>query len=109
MRSHRFVAWRSTFSHMIPKIDPRACAIVDLGRIDYAEAFELQRRLVAARKEEIVPNLLLICEHPHVLTLGRIGKMENLRATEVALADKNVQFHHTNRGGDITYHGPGQI
>src|SRR4051812_6973797 len=86
-----------------------SCTVVNLGVIDYAEACELQQRLVAARKSALVPNLLLICEHPHVLTLGRNGNIANLRASERLLADQGVQFHQTNRGGDITYHGPGQI
>jgi lipoyl(octanoyl) transferase len=85
------------------------CCAIDLGRIPYAEAWELQQRLVAARKADAIPNLLLFCEHPHVLTLGRNGRMENLRVPQPALAGRGVEFHHSNRGGDITYHGPGQI
>jgi lipoyl(octanoyl) transferase len=53
--------------------------------------------------------VLLLCEHPHVITLGRNGKRENLLASEPVLRQKGVEFHATNRGGDITYHGPGQI
>src|SRR5262249_42584430 len=69
----------------------------------------LQQRLVAARKIGAVPDLLLFCEHPHVITLGRNGKRENLRVSEELLSHEGVEFHHTNRGGDITYHGPGQV
>ena len=83
--------------------------IVDLGFIGYAEAFELQKRIVAARKADAIGDVLLLCEHPHVITLGRSGKRENLLASERVLAQKGVEFHATNRGGDITYHGPGQI
>ena len=86
-----------------------ACLIVDLGFIGYAEAFELQKRIVAARKADAIGDVLLLCEHPHVITLGRSGKRENLLASERVLAQKGVEFHATNRGGDITYHGPGQI
>ena len=86
-----------------------ACLIVDLGFIGYADAFELQKRIVAARKAEAIGDVLLLCEHPHVITLGRSGKRENLLASERVLAQKGVEFHATNRGGDITYHGPGQI
>jgi lipoyl(octanoyl) transferase len=86
-----------------------ACWIVDLGLIGYAEAFALQKRVVAARKAEAIGDVLLLCEHPHVITLGRSGKRENLLASERVLAQKGVGFHATNRGGDITYHGPGQI
>jgi lipoyl(octanoyl) transferase len=85
------------------------CLIVDLGFIGYADAFELQKRIVAARKADAIGDVLLLCEHPHVITLGRSGKRENLLASERVLAQKGVEFHATNRGGDITYHGPGQI
>src|SRR5580704_5634760 len=85
-----------------------ACWIVDLGFIGYAEAFELQKRIVAARKADAIGDILLLCEHPHVITLGRSGKRENLLASERVLAQKGVELHETNRGGDITYHGPGQ-
>jgi lipoyl(octanoyl) transferase len=77
--------------------------------IPYAEAFELQRQLVEARKAGAIPDVLLLCEHPHVITLGRNGHREHLRASEHLLAQMNVEFHPTDRGGDITYHGPGQI
>jgi lipoyl(octanoyl) transferase len=86
-----------------------ACLIVDLGLIGFEEAFALQRRIVAARKADAIGDVLLLCEHPHVITLGRSGKRENLLASERVLAQKGVEFHATNRGGDITYHGPGQI
>jgi len=82
---------------------------VDLGLIGYAEACELQKRLVAARKVDAIEDVLLFCEHPHVITLGRNGKRENLLVSEHLLRQKGVEFHATNRGGDITYHGPGQI
>src|ERR1700744_6585106 len=86
-----------------------ACLIVDLGFIGYEEAFALQKRVVAARKADAIGDVLLLCEHPHVITLGRSGKRENLLASDRVLAQKGVEFHATNRGGDITYHGPGQI
>src|SRR5580704_11282668 len=87
----------------------KSCRTINLGRIDYGEAAALQQRLVAARKIGAAPNLLLFCEHPHVITLGRNGKREHLRVSEDLLRREGVEFHHTNRGGDITYHGPGQI
>jgi lipoyl(octanoyl) transferase len=87
----------------------KLCRIIDLGQVAYGEAAALQQRLVAARKIGAVPDLLLFCEHPHVITLGRNGKRENLRVSEDLLIREGVEFHHTNRGGDITYHGPGQI
>jgi lipoyl(octanoyl) transferase len=87
----------------------KSCSIVDLGLIGYAEAWELQKRLVAARKTGAMEDVLLLCEHPHVITLGRNGKREHLLASEQVLQQKGVQFHTSDRGGDITYHGPGQL
>ena len=87
----------------------RSCLWRDLGRIDYAEAFELQRALVDRRKRGEIPDQFLIVEHPHTITLGRNGRMENLLAREEILERTGVAFHPTDRGGDITYHGPGQI
>lgn len=85
------------------------CLIVDLDLIGYAEAWALQKRIVAARKAGAIEDVLLLCEHPHVITQGRNGKRENLLASDHVLRQKGVEFHATNRGGDITYHGPGQI
>jgi lipoyl(octanoyl) transferase len=85
------------------------CWLIDLGLIAYAPACELQQRAVAARKRGAIRDILFLCEHPHVITLGRNGKPENLRANERVLQQMNVEFHPTDRGGDITYHGPGQI
>jgi lipoyl(octanoyl) transferase len=83
--------------------------IIDLGLIPYTDAYAIQQRIVAARKSHTIDDVLLFCEHPPVITLGRNGKRENLLASENVLRQKNVEFHETNRGGDITYHGPGQI
>jgi lipoyl(octanoyl) transferase len=86
-----------------------SCYIVDVGLIGYGEAWELQKRLVAARKIGAIADVLLLCEHPHVITLGRNGKREHLLASEQVLRQKGVEFHSSDRGGDITYHGPGQL
>jgi lipoyl(octanoyl) transferase len=83
--------------------------VVDLGLVEYGAAWELQRRVVAARKAGAIPDVLLLCEHPHVITLGRSGKISNLRAPSEMLRQMGVSFFETNRGGDITYHGPGQL
>jgi lipoyl(octanoyl) transferase len=83
--------------------------VVDLGMVEYGAAWELQRRLVDARKAAAVPDVLLLCEHPHVITLGRNGKLANLRASDRVLRQMGVSFFETDRGGDITYHGPGQL
>ncbi len=85
------------------------CLAIDLGLIGYAEAYALQKRIVAARKADAVADVLLLCEHPHVITQGRNGKREHLLASENVLRQKGVEFCETSRGGDITYHGPGQI
>ena len=86
-----------------------SCAVRDLGRVGYAEAFELQRELVEQRKRGEIPDQLLIVEHPHVVTMGRNGHDENVLATPELLARAGIEFHRTDRGGDVTYHGPGQI
>jgi lipoate-protein ligase B len=87
----------------------RTCELRDLGRIAYAEAYEIQRDLVDKRKHAQIPDQLLIVEHPHVITMGRNGNMSNLLASEEVLRRAGIEFHPTDRGGDITYHGPGQI
>ena len=89
--------------------DMNECWTVDLGRMGYEHAWELQKRIVAARKLALIPDVLLLCEHPHVITMGRNGRAEHLLASEKMLRSRGVEFHATNRGGDITYHGPGQI
>jgi lipoyl(octanoyl) transferase len=81
----------------------------DLGLISWAEAYALQQRIVAARKAGEIADVFLLCEHPHVITLGRSANRANLLASEHVLRQKGVELQSTNRGGDITYHGPGQI
>ncbi len=87
----------------------KPCWVVDLGVIPYTEALALQRQVVAARKAGSVPDVLLLCQHPHVITLGRSGKREHLLGSERLLEQMGVTFAESNRGGDITYHGPGQL
>jgi len=82
---------------------------IDLGLISWADAYALQQRLVAARKAGAIDDALLLCEHPHVITLGRNANLANLLASEHVLRQKGVELQPTDRGGDITYHGPGQI
>jgi lipoyl(octanoyl) transferase len=83
--------------------------VVDLGMMEYGAAWDLQRRVVASRKTGAVPDVLLLCEHPHVITLGRSGTLANLRASNHVLRQMGVSFFESDRGGDITYHGPGQL
>jgi lipoyl(octanoyl) transferase len=87
----------------------KICWVVELGLVRYELACNLQQKLVQARKEGAIPDVLLLCEHPHVITLGRNGRGEHLLASKHLLAKMNVEFQPTDRGGDITYHGPGQI
>jgi len=86
-----------------------ACELRDLGRMRYAEAFAVQQQFVERRKRGEIPDQLLIVEHPHVVTMGRNGHDENLLCAPELLERAGVEFHHTDRGGDVTYHGPGQI
>ena len=87
----------------------RTCEFRDLGRLDYNAAYALQRDLVELRKRGEIPDQLLIVEHPHVITMGRNGHRENMLASEDLLKSAGIDFVHTDRGGDVTYHGPGQI
>jgi len=87
----------------------RKCEVRDLGRIEYGRAFELQQRLVEQRKQGVIGDQLLLLEHPHTITLGRNGRLENLLGSDSALRAAGIAFHQTDRGGDITYHGPGQV
>jgi lipoyl(octanoyl) transferase len=83
--------------------------VARLGRTDYRACWDLQRRLARARAEGAVPDLLLLTEHDHVYTIGRSGDDRHLLATGEELARTGVPVVHTDRGGDITYHGPGQL
>jgi lipoyl(octanoyl) transferase len=87
----------------------RNCQLRELGRMDYGAALELQQRLVAERKQGLIADQLLLLEHPHVITLGRNGRMENLLAGDEVLRRAGISFYPTDRGGDVTYHGPGQL
>jgi lipoyl(octanoyl) transferase len=75
----------------------------------YGPALELQQELTAARKAGTAPDHLLLLEHPHVITLGRNGHQENLLASAEIMERAGISFFPTDRGGDVTYHGPGQL
>jgi len=85
------------------------CQVEQLGLVDYAAGLELQRRKVAERKAGAIPDTLLLLEHPHVYTLGRNARQENMLVSAGFLASRGAQVFHTDRGGDVTYHGPGQL
>ena len=82
---------------------------IELGRVEYKTAWDLQLDLWAKRVEGRLPDLLLFLEHPHVLTLGRRGNRTHLLASSETLSKLNMPVFHIERGGDVTYHGPGQL
>ncbi len=86
-----------------------AMRAVWLGRVPYTEALELQERLMEARKAGSIPDTLLLLEHPHVVTLGRRGAATDLLNGPGWLADHGIEVHYADRGGEATYHGPGQL
>lgn len=98
---------RRTLSPRDP--DDRTLEIRRLGQLGYGAAFELQQALVEQRKQGEIPDTLLLLEHPPVITEGRDAKPEHILADESALAAAGVERVEANRGGDVTYHGPGQI
>lgn len=81
----------------------------DVGRLDYAAAWQLQRELAAARGADEIPDTLLWVEHPHTYTLGSAGDASNILLDAAQLAARGITIHRADRGGDVTYHGPGQI
>ena len=85
------------------------CLVEQLGLVDYAAALDIQRQRVEARKAGAVPDTLLLLEHPHVYTLGRTANRENLLISADRLAGLGARIFETDRGGDVTYHGPGQL
>jgi len=83
--------------------------ILDIGLIDYKKAWDLQHYLWSRRVEGELPDLLLFLEHPHVITLGRRGNRSNLVVFPEVLEAMKIPLFHVERGGDVTYHGPGQM
>jgi lipoyl(octanoyl) transferase len=83
--------------------------VLKLGRIDYLDAYNLQLDYVQKRRSGDVPDTLLLLEHPPVLTMGRHADQSNIRADQQTLKTNHVDVHHIERGGDVTYHGPGQL
>ncbi|NNM06933.1 MAG: lipoyl(octanoyl) transferase LipB [Gemmatimonadetes bacterium] len=80
-----------------------------LGRVPYDEALDLQTELVARRRSQEVPDQLLLLEHPHVITLGTSSLDSNVLLSEEELERKGIHLYEAGRGGDVTYHGPGQL
>src|ERR1700722_16903506 len=80
-----------------------------LGRVSYQEGLAIQQQVIAARKQDLIADTLLLLEHPPVITLGRNAQRSNVIASDELLAQRGVELHEINRGGDVTYHGPGQL
>lgn len=87
----------------------RELLVCDLGLIDYQQAWDLQLEFHTKRRLGEISDILFICEHPHTYTLGKVAEKENLLYSESELKDKGISVFEIDRGGDITYHGPGQI
>ena len=85
------------------------CRVHQLGLVDYGEGLRLQQELIAERKGGKIPDTLLLLEHPHVYTLGRNAQRANLLISHERMAQLGAELFETDRGGDITYHGPGQL
>jgi len=83
--------------------------IVDLGTIAYQEAWDLQHRIHEAKQAGLSADVLLLLEHPHVFTLGKNAKKENILVSDTVLRDQGIDCVSIERGGDVTYHGPGQL
>ncbi len=94
---------------MLVQAPTRLCEARDLGRMRWAEAYALQQELVGQRKRNEIADQLLLVEHPPVYTLGKSGSMDHLLLSETELVARGIQFFPINRGGDITFHGPGQL
>ncbi|MGQ9816555.1 MAG: lipoyl(octanoyl) transferase LipB [bacterium] len=82
---------------------------LDLGKRDYKEVWDMQRELHLKRVNGQIPNTLILVEHNPVVTIGRSGKSENIKMPIQLLKEKGIDFYHIERGGDVTFHGPGQL
>jgi lipoate-protein ligase B len=91
------------------RVDERTLAVRWLGRVPYAEALALQERLVEERRNGVVPDTLLLVEHPHVITLGTASSRAHILVDDRERAARSIDLVETGRGGDVTYHGPGQL
>ena len=91
------------------KFPRRRCNFVQLGRMSYEEALELQGDIAEARRDNRIEDTLLLLEHPSVITIGRSGNSKNILASREILEREGIRLYTVDRGGDVTYHGPGQL
>ncbi len=103
------IALSATPAERIPVQREKICEAFYLGRVPYQQAEDLQRELVARRKAGEITDVLLLLEHAPVITLGRNARRENIVSSLETLGREGIEISETNRGGDVTYHGPGQI
>ena len=94
---------------MVNQSISRVLYYINIGVIPYTEAWELQKNIFEKRKEGKLSDVLLLLEHPHTYTLGKVAKREHLLLTDEQLVEREISVFDIDRGGDITYHGPGQI
>lgn len=88
---------------------PAQLSVMDLGQIQYADCWELQKELQKKRIADLIPDTLIVCEHEPVVTFGRSSKAEQLLISKDQLAERGIKFFEIERGGAVTYHGPGQL
>jgi lipoate-protein ligase B len=85
------------------------CRVYRLGRVEYGQAYRLQRRFCQQRLDGEIPDALLLVEHPPTITIGKSGRLDNILVPREELARRGVSLYFTDRGGDVTFHGPGQL
>lgn len=85
------------------------CVYLNLDKIDYRRAWDIQKNFIEKRLKKVIPNVLILLEHPPTITVGKTGKKDNLLVNQEFLKQHHVDFLEVDRGGDITFHGPGQL
>jgi lipoate-protein ligase B len=99
----------STAEGVAPGLSRAGVQVLRLGRVGYRQAWALQRQMLAARRQHRIPDTLLLLSHPPVITMGRGGRSEHLVGSLRELSARGIEFVETDRGGDVTFHGPGQV
>ncbi len=102
-------AWARGTRTLRPRPSMPGIWLVDCGRLTYGDAWALQRAVLAARQDDAIPDVVLTVEHPPVVTVGRAGRTSNILVPRDLLDARGIEVHHVERGGDVTYHGPGQL